>query len=172
MAEYTIKDIKEIALRRRKTIAITSIVSTLLSFVIIFFTRPEPIYEAESAMKVEKVTTVAELLMGVTKLGDPVTTAVTMIRSFPVLEAVAKKAGIIPSNIKTEDVLASPQYMAVIKDLEGKIISEKDPKGGNVVIVKAQHTGPAMAKKLAVLIAESYREVAFYDSNKNLIEET
>ena len=172
MAEYTIKDVKEIALRRRKTIVITSIVSTLLSFVIIFFTRPEPIYEAESAMKVEKVTTVAELLMGVTKLGDPVTTAVTMIRSFPVLEAVAKKAGIIPSDIKTEDVLASPQYMAVIKDLEGKIISEKDPKGGNVVIVKAQHTDPAMAKKLAVLIAESYREVAFYDSNKNLIEET
>ena len=172
MAEYTIKDVKEIALRRRKTIVITSIVSTLLSFVIIYLAKPEPIYEAEAAMKVEKVTTVAELLMGVTKMGDPVTTAITMIRSFPVLETVAKKAGIIPSNIKTEEVLASPQYMAVIKDLEGKIISEKDPKGGNIILVKTQHTEPAMAKKLAALIAESYREAAFYESNKNLIEET
>jgi uncharacterized protein involved in exopolysaccharide biosynthesis len=172
MAEYTIKDVKEIALRRRKTIAITSIISTLLSFVIIYLAKPEPIYEAEAALKVEKVTTVAELLMGVTKLGDPVTTAITMIRSFPVLEAVAKKAGIIPSNIQTEEVLASPQYMAVIKDLEGKITSEKDPKGGNIIIVKAQHAEPAMAKKLTVLIAESYREAAFYENNKNLIEET
>ncbi|MBI5326777.1 MAG: polysaccharide biosynthesis tyrosine autokinase [Deltaproteobacteria bacterium] len=171
MADYTIKDVRDITRRRRKTIVIVSVVSALLLFSIILFSKPEPIYEAEAAIKVEKVTTVGELLTGVTKMGDPAITAIAMIRSFHVLEAVAKQAGMIPPNIKTEDVLESPQYMAVIKDMENKILPGKDPRGGNIIIIKTQHTVPATAKKLVSLVAESYRKVAFQERNKNVIEE-
>jgi capsular exopolysaccharide synthesis family protein len=172
MAEYSIKDVTDITKRRRKTIVISGVASALLLFGIILFAKPEPIYEAEAALKVEKVTTVGELLTGVTKMGDPVITAAAMIKSFPVLENVAKKTGIIPAGVATAGVLASPQYMGIIKEMEGRIVAARDKAGGNIVIVKVQHPDPAIAKKLAYMVAESYREVAFYERNRNAIEET
>ena len=170
MAEYTIKDVKDILHRRKKTIIAVIITAMILLFSIIFLSRPEPIYEAETAIRVEKVTTLGEMLTGRVQVGDPISTAGSMIKSFIVLEAVAKKAGLIPSNILSEQVKASAEYMAIIKDLEWKITVERE-KGANILSIKVQQTDGKKAKELANYIAEIYRDVAFYERNKNILEE-
>jgi len=171
MAEYTINDVREITHRRKRTIKISGLLAALLMFSLVFYAKPEPVYEAEVSLKIEKVTTVGDILIGTVRPGDHIATASIMISSFPVLRVVAQKAGLIPSELKPDEILRSPDYMAVIKDLEKSITAEADKQGSNILIVKTQDHKPEMAKKLAELVAASYREAAYYERNQSVLNE-
>ncbi|OGR00016.1 MAG: hypothetical protein A2505_05660 [Deltaproteobacteria bacterium RIFOXYD12_FULL_55_16] len=171
MAEYTIADVREIFHRRKRTIKISGLISGLLMLFLVFYAKPEPIFEAEVSLKIEKVTTVGDILIGTVRPGDHIATAAVMISSFPVLRVVAQKAGFIPAELQPDAILRSPEYMARIKELEKGITATADRAGSNILIVKMQHTKPAMAKKLAELVASSYREAAYYERNQSVINE-
>ncbi|OGQ85703.1 MAG: hypothetical protein A2512_10885 [Deltaproteobacteria bacterium RIFOXYD12_FULL_56_24] len=171
MAEYTINDVREITHRRKRTIKISGLLAALLMLSLVFYAKPEPVYEAEVSLKIEKVTTVGDILIGTVRPGDHIATASIMISSFPVLRVVAQKAGLIPSELQPDEILRSQDYMAVIKKLEKSITAEADKHGSNILIVKTQDTKPAMAKKLAELVATSYREAAYYERNQSVINE-
>ena len=171
MAEYTINDVREITHRRKRTIKISGLLAALLMLSLVFYAKPKPVYEAEVSLKIEKVTTVGDILIGTVRPGDHIATASIMISSFPVLRVVAQKAGLIPSELQPDEILRSQDYMAVIKKLEKSITAEADKHGSNILIVKTQDTKPAMAKKLAELVATSYREAAYYERNQSVINE-
>lgn len=171
MAEYTINDVREITHRRKRTIKISGLLTALLMLSLVFYAKPEPVYEAEVSLKIEKVTTVGDILIGTVRPGDHIATASVMISSFPVLRVVAQKAGLIPADLQPDEILRSPDHMAVIKDLEKSITATADRAGSNILIVKTQHNKPAMAKKLAELVAVSYREAAYYERNQSVINE-
>ena len=171
MAEYTINDVREITHRRKRTIKISGLLAALLMLSLVFYAKPEPVYEAEVSLKIEKVTTVGDILIGTVRPGDHIATASIMISSFPVLRVVAQKAGLIPAELQPDEILRSQDYMAVIKKLEKSITAEADKHGSNILIVKTQDNKPAMAKKLAELVAASYREAAYYERNQSVLNE-
>ncbi|OGR04408.1 MAG: hypothetical protein A2511_01985 [Deltaproteobacteria bacterium RIFOXYD12_FULL_50_9] len=171
MAEYTINDVRGITHRRKRTIKISGLLSALLMLSLVFYAKPEPVYEAEVSLKIEKVTTVGDILLGTVRSGDHIATASVMISSFPVLRVVAQKAGLVPADLQPDEILRSSEYMAIIKDLEKAITATADRAGSNILIVKMQHNKPAMAKKLAELVAASYREAAYYERNQSVISE-
>lgn len=171
MAEYTINDVREITNRRKRTIKISGLLTALIMLSLVFYAKPEPVFEAEVSLKIEKVTTVGDILTGSVRPGDHIATASIMISSFPVLRVVAQKSGLIPAELQPDEILRSPDYMAIIKDLEKSITADADKHGSNILIVKTQHNKPAMAKKLAELVASSYREAAYYERNQSVINE-
>jgi Mrp family chromosome partitioning ATPase/uncharacterized protein involved in exopolysaccharide biosynthesis len=171
MAEYSIADVREITHRRKWTIIVSGLLAALLMLFLVFYAKPVPEYEAEVSLKIEKVTTVGDILIGSVRPGDHIATAMVMISSFPVLRVVAQKAGLIPAELKPDDILRSPDHMERIQELEKGITATADQKGSNILIIKMRHREPAVAKKLAELVAESYREAAYYDRNQSVINE-
>ncbi|MBI5682448.1 MAG: polysaccharide biosynthesis tyrosine autokinase [Deltaproteobacteria bacterium] len=168
MAEYTIKDAVDIFKRRKRTVLITSVVFILLSVSIVVYSMPESIYEAETAIKIEKVTTLGELLLGRVTVGDYMATAEAMIKGYDILYSVAKKVGLVPLDVKKEKALATPKYIGIIKEMEERITVEKGR--GNILLIKVRHTNRLMAKNIANTVAETYKEMVFYERNKNILE--
>jgi capsular exopolysaccharide synthesis family protein len=169
-AEITLKDLKGIVVRRRNTIIITSMISLIIFYTIIYFSKPEPVYESVAAIKIEEKPSIMELLaLGQRGYRRDINTAASMIRSFEVLFAIAKKFGLIPSNVKKKDALNIPKYMAVIKDLESRITTEQEKGGGNILLIKVRWSDPVTSKNIANAIAEKYIEIDFYEKNKSII---
>lgn len=171
MAEYTFADIREITHRRKRTIVTSGLIAALVLLVLVLIAKPKVVYEAEVSLKIEKATTVGDILIGTVRPGDHIATAAVMIRSFPVLRVVGQKAGLIPVELQPDAILRSPAHMEVIKELELGVSAAADQKGSNILVVKVQHAEPAMARRLAELVAESYREAAYYERNQSVISE-
>lgn len=171
-AEFTVKDIRNILIRRKKTIILTSVISVVILFGIVFFSKPKPIYEAVSAIKIGRpVTPMAEVLLG-GKASPPVSlnAASSIIKGFECLSAVARKFNIIPSTVTKDEIITSSKYMREIKNLESMINTSPDKSSSGVLIIRVHWSNPQVAKDMANSIAEIYEEIDFYERNKSIIE--
>ena len=95
MAQYemNLRDYWLIVRRRRMIIIACTVLVALLSFVLA--QRKVPVYQATAAVKFEQSTQLSGLLVEVLSYSsaDSIETQVTIIKSYPVLEDVAKRLG-------------------------------------------------------------------------------
>jgi len=95
MAQYemNLRDYWLIVHRRRMIIITSTVLVALLSFG--FARQKVPVYQATAAVKFEQSTQLSGLLVEVLSYSsaDSIETQVTLIKSYPTLEEVAKRAG-------------------------------------------------------------------------------
>ena len=173
MAQYelNLRDYWRILRRRKGIVLAITILFTAFSYTIAFLQTPPPLYEASSAIKVERSTSITGFLMEAFTFsaGENVGTYAAYTRSWPVLEIAARRLGLIPPDASSEVARTSPQYLQIITHLQNQINAEQE-KGTTIIRITAQASDPKTAAKIANTVAEAYREENILSRNRQVRE--
>ncbi|MBI5748685.1 MAG: polysaccharide biosynthesis tyrosine autokinase [Nitrospinae bacterium] len=158
-------------LRKRKVIVIfTTLMLGLFSFVFATLQKPVPLYKASSSVKIEKSSTMAGLYLQSVSYSeyDTLETQATIIRSYPIMEIVAKRLELLDKNLSSNDIRQNNKYLNVVLDLKDKVTTAQE---GNTNIVNITITSeePDFCQLAATTIAEVFKEQNTYEKNKRAI---
>ncbi|MBI2153169.1 MAG: SPOR domain-containing protein [Candidatus Rokubacteria bacterium] len=171
MAQYemNLRDYWRIIRRRRVTILASALLVALFAFW--FAWQKEPVYQSTSAIKFEQSTSLTGLLVEVLSFSpaDTIETQAAIIRSFPVMEQVAKRLGELPTTMPPDAVKESKAYTAVVDGLAAKVKTLR-VASTNILEITASSSNPRRAKDLANTVAEVYRDVQGRARNARIIE--
>jgi succinoglycan biosynthesis transport protein ExoP len=164
MAQYemNLRDAWLIVRRRRFIVLASTVLVTVLS---LWFARQKvPVYEATAAVKYEQSTALSGLLVEVLSYSsaDSIETQATLIRSYPILEEVARRLGRLPPAGGAPGERESAAYPAVLNALAARIKTTRVPNTSILEITATAHS-PREARDLANTVAEAYR-----DYNRNV----
>ncbi|HEV8475222.1 MAG TPA: AAA family ATPase, partial [Methylomirabilota bacterium] len=157
-------------IRRRRTIIITCTVLVAL-FAFWLAKQKVPQYQAVAAVKFEQSTSLSGLLVEVLSFssGDNIETQVSLVKSYPVLEEVARRLNKLPQTASTEAVRESRAYLTTLESLGGKIKATRLP-GTSIIEITATSTNAREARDLANTVAEVYREYNKQTRNARITE--
>jgi len=160
--EMNLRDYWLIVRRRRMIIIACTVLVALLSFVLA--QRKVPFYQATAAVKFEQSTQLSGLLVEVLSYSsaDSIETQVTIIKSYPILEDVAKRLGYLKETPTAAASREAKGYWGTLDSINGKIRVNRVPNT-SILEITATSTRPREAQDLANTTAESYR-----DYNKSL----
>ncbi|MCJ7546609.1 MAG: polysaccharide biosynthesis tyrosine autokinase [Deltaproteobacteria bacterium] len=159
-------------LKKRKRIIVLVVLLTLTAVIFgTYVNTPSPEYKATSSVRVERITDVTGFLMEVISypLGDVLAGQMEMIRSFDVMEKVAKALGLIPRDATVEEVSTNEQYRNAISSIRDAVTVERQGNS-NIISISATSNSAEKAQRLANLVAEQYREVNIVSRNKRVFE--
>src|SRR2546428_11001806 len=112
MAQYemNLRDYWLIVRRRRFIILASTVLVALFSFWIA--RQKVPVYEATAAVKFEQSTALSGLLVEVLSYSsaDSIETQATLLRSYPILEEVARRLGRLPETVRGEAVAGTKAH--------------------------------------------------------------
>ncbi|MGH7356235.1 MAG: polysaccharide biosynthesis tyrosine autokinase [Candidatus Rokuibacteriota bacterium] len=171
MAQYemNLRDYWLIIRRRRLIITASTVLVALFSF---WFAKQEtPVYQATAAVKFEQSTSLSGLLVEVLSYSsaDNIETQATIIKSYLVLEEVARRMGKLPQTVGAEAVRESKAYTALLDSLAGKIKTQRVPST-SIIEITASSTNPREARDLANTVAEAYRDYSKATRNARITE--
>lgn len=154
-----------IIIRRRRTIIIAC--TLLVAAVSLVLARQKvPLYTSTAAVKYEQSTTLSGLLVEVLAVNsaDNIETQVSLIKSYPVLEEVARRLGKLPQTAAGEVQRESRSYQATLDGIAAKVRAARVPST-SIIEISVASTNPREAKDLANTIAEVYRD--YNKANRN-----
>jgi len=143
-------------IKRRKLIIIfTVVIMTIFSVFSSMMAKPTPIYRVTATVKVERN---PSMFTGPNQFFVPANmeTQTMMIRSYYVLELAAKKMGLIPADLPSEDVRNNPKYIGVILDLKDRVTATQEGNS-DLINIEVKSHDPRFATKLANTLAEVYQ---------------
>ena len=149
--------------RRRRMIIITcTVLAALLS--VLIAQRKVPNYQATAAVKFEQSTQISGLLVEVLSYSsaDSIETQVTVIKSYPILEQVAKRLGYLKEAPPAAASREAKGYWSTLDAVNAKLKVTRVPNT-SILEITATSTKPREAQDLANATAEAYR-----DYNKSL----
>jgi len=159
-------------IRKRKGIIIfTVIMMTLSSLVFSILGRPTPIYKTSASVKVEKSGSVTGLYIQAVSFSSTnyMETQMSMIKSYFIMEIVAKNMGLIPSGVSSDEARKTPGYLSTILELKAKIEAEQEGNS-DIINITATSEDPKQAQSLANTVAAVYKEQHALDLNRRAIE--
>ncbi|HEX8949353.1 MAG TPA: polysaccharide biosynthesis tyrosine autokinase [Dissulfurispiraceae bacterium] len=169
--ELSIRDYWRIVKKRRGVIILTALIFAAATLAVTLIQRPKPLYTATASVKVDRSTSITGLFIEVLSVptGDTLATQALIIKSAPVLEKVAKELGLIPREGVLDEAHTAEKYGKIILELQNKIKTEQE---GNtsVINVTASADEPGMARKIANLVVEKYREESILSRNRQIFE--
>jgi polysaccharide biosynthesis transport protein len=171
MAQYemNLRDYWLIVRRRRTWIIATTVVTMLVS---LWLARQRvPVYQATATVKFEQSTNVSGLLVEVLSYStsDNIETQATLIKSYPVVEEVARRMGRLPEASRDSAVRESRTYQHTLDALAAKIRTNRLPNT-SILEITATSTNPREARDLANTVAEVYRDHNKQNRNARLTE--
>ena len=167
--EPNLRDYWQIVRRRRMIIVASTVLVALFSFW--FAKQKVPVYQATSAVKFEQSTALSGLLVEVLSYSsaDNIETQATLIKSYPILEEVARRLGRLPQTTGGEALRESRAYTNTLESLSGKIKVNR-VAGTSILEITATSTNAAEARDLANTVAEAYRDYNKANRNARVIE--
>ncbi len=173
MPQYDInlRDYWRIIRKRKGVILFTTLLLAFFSFVFSKFNEPIPIYSAVSSVRIERTTSIAGLIMQsfTWSPADDLATQQVIIRSFPVMEEVAKELGYIDKSLSSAEVSRSSQLVSIINGLQDQV-STFLRGTTNIIDIRVTSRDPEESQHLANTIAQKYKEHTFSQRNKQVIE--
>src|SRR2546426_456544 len=171
MAQYemNLRDYWLIIRRRRLIIIASTVLVALLSFW--FAKQKVPLYQATAAVRFEQATQLSGLLVEVLSYSsaDNIETQVTLIKSYPILEEVARRLGRLPQAAAGGAVRESKGYWAALDAISVKVKVTRVPTT-SILEIMATSTNPREARDLANFIAEVYRDYNRQQRNLRVTE--
>lgn len=172
MAQYDV-DLREYWRIIKKRKAIVVVMTCLVGAAAWFFSglnKPVPLYEAESAVKIEQRATLADFFSGdFWYPADTLSTQAFIIKSFPVLEQTAKYLGLIPRNLTEDQIRTSKSALDAINRLKTMTDAEQT-RGTNIINIRVTSKDPLEAVRVANAVAETYRAYNVREKNKRTFD--
>jgi uncharacterized protein involved in exopolysaccharide biosynthesis/Mrp family chromosome partitioning ATPase len=155
--EMNLRDYWLIVRRRRLIIIASAVLVALLSFG--FARQKVPIYQATATVKFEQSTQLSGLLVEVLSYSsaDSIETQVTLIKSYPILEDVAKRLGYLKETPTGAASREAKRYWGTLDSINGKLRVARVPNT-SILEITATSTKPREAQDLANATAEAYRD--------------
>ncbi|MDM8535892.1 GNVR domain-containing protein [Desulfobacterales bacterium HSG17] len=172
MAQYDVdlRDYWRIIKKRQILIFLMVFLVGSFSYMFAKMREPAPVFEAETAVKIERRTNLAEFFMGgFWDQSDSLTTQAFIITSFPVLEKTAKFLGWIPENISSADIQGSEKYMPEIKRLKAMIMADQE-KYTSILNIRTISGNAQEAADVANAVAVTYQLYNVQEKNKQTFE--
>lgn len=173
MAQYDLNlvDFWLIVRRHRIIILFTIALVAVFTAIMPYLVGPAPVFKASSRVKYERSTTATGLLQESVSVseGSDIGTQGEVIRSFPVMERVAKELGLIDKALDSKEIRQSQEYLDLIYDMQSHI--EASQEGGtNILKITATAPDPKLVERYATLTAIAYREENIYNRNRQVID--
>ena len=167
MAQYemNLRDYWLIIRRRRMIIIASTVLVALLSFW--FAKQKVPVYQANAAVRFEQSTQLSGLLVEVLSYStaDTIETQVTLVKSYPILEEVARRLGRLPATASGGALRESKGYWAALDAIGSRVKVARVPST-SILEITATSTNPREARDIANTIVEVYRD--FNRQQRNL----
>ena len=132
MAQYELNvlDYWLIVRKHKYAVLLTAVLVVAFTFALTQFFKPDPIYETSARVKFDRTSTFANLLLASLSYqsGYELGTQSEVIKSFPVIEQVAKELGMLPADASSE-MRTSADYLNTIYSLKGQRYEPQSPVG-------------------------------------------
>ncbi|MEW5736895.1 MAG: polysaccharide biosynthesis tyrosine autokinase [Thermodesulfobacteriota bacterium] len=174
MAQYDIdlRDYWRVVKKRKSIVILTVILAGLFSFAFAKFSAPAPLYEATASVKIEKVSSMGDMLLSTFtwSSGDNIATQAAIITSFPVLEQAAKRLNWIPADIPGDKIQQDKAYMSKIERLKNMVRTEQEKQTSiiNIIVKSNDHQE---AYQVAKAVTECYRDFNIQERNLQTIKQ-
>ncbi len=157
MNELNVLDYWLIIKKRKYPILLTTALVVAFTFVVTQFLQATPVYEASARVKFDRTSTVALLLLESLSSpgGNDLGTQAEVIRSFPVIEEVARVLHMVPENASPE-TRRSASYLNTIYALQQQVKTSRE-NDTNILKITATAENPEQAERIANAVAEAYR---------------
>lgn len=173
MAQYdlNIRDYWRVIKKRKFIIVFTVVAMGLFSLVFAIMGEPIPLYRASASVKIEKTGSVTGLYIQAISWSqtDDMETQAAVIKSYFIMEKVAKELGLIPRDLPSEELRASKEYLGIILNLKNSVDTEQEGYS-NIINIIVTSEDPRFAQRLANTIAHVYKEERILDLNKRTLE--
>jgi tyrosine-protein kinase Etk/Wzc len=172
MVQYDV-DLREYwqIIRKRKTyILILVALVGICSYGFAKFKEPVPLYEAVSAIKIDRAANIGSILTGAYWLqSENMDTHAYIIKSFPVLAKTGQLTGKIPEDLPLDDIRSNKEHLSVIRQLKGMVEAERQ-EGTNIIDILVVSEDPLEAASIANGFAQAYRDYNIKEKNKKTYE--
>jgi succinoglycan biosynthesis transport protein ExoP len=156
--ELNLRDYWHVVKKQRRTVLVTVALVSLSSFGLSELLRPTPLYEATASVKYDRSSNLAGLFLEAMTYSytDDIASQTEVAHSYPVIEAAAQSAGLIPSTVSSEEVRRNPALLKTVLDLQRRVTVERE---GNTNIIKISVTAKdaVQAERLANGVVEAYK---------------
>lgn len=173
MAQYdlNLRDYWYVVKKRKLIIFFTILSLAIFSILFSFFWQPVPLYKATASVKVEQSGTVTGLYIQTISWSqtDYMQTQAAVIKSYYVMEVVAKRLGLIPSDLPSQEVRANKDHQKIILDLRDHVETEQEGYS-NIINISTVAKDPQYAQRFANMVAAVYKEQHVLDINKRIFE--
>lgn len=174
MAQYDLNlvDFWLIVRRRKFIILFTVVLVGVLTSTMPYLVGPPPVFKAAARVKYERSTTASGLLqesISAVGEGSDIATQAEVIKSFNVMERVAKAMSLIDKNLESKDIRANHELLDIIYDIQGHVEALQEGTT-NIIKITATAGDPKTAERYATLSADAYREENIYNRNRQVIE--
>jgi Mrp family chromosome partitioning ATPase/uncharacterized protein involved in exopolysaccharide biosynthesis len=169
--ELNLKDYWFIIRKRKALIVLITLLIGVFSFIFSYIKRPIPLYRASTQVRIERNSTFSGLLLEVirwTSWNDMETNA-RIVKSFSLIENVAKKLGYIDPNMNTIDILNNENAINKISRIQSQI-SAAQISSTNILEISVTSENPREAQTLANTITETFRQENLGLNNKRVTE--
>ena len=172
MAQYELNlfDYWLIIRKHRYTILLTAGLVVGFTLALTQFLKPTPIYQASTRVQFDRARTVGNMLLDTLSYSryEQLPSQAEVIRSFPVLEAVAKQLQMLQMDA-TPEMRSTADYLHTIYSLQGQIETtiEMDT---NIIKIMASAENPDLAERLANAVAVAYRAENIKSQNRKVVE--
>jgi polysaccharide biosynthesis transport protein len=169
MAQYDVdlRDYWRIIRKRKAQILFTVLLVGLCSYGFAKFREPTPLFEAGSAIKIDRFSNLASILTGgLWRQSENMETHAYIITSFPVLRTAADALGWIPPG--AADDAAGPQVQQ-IQRLK-RMVDAKPQEGTHIINIRAVSADGREAARVANVMAQAYRDYNIQQNNKKTSE--
>jgi uncharacterized protein involved in exopolysaccharide biosynthesis len=169
--ELNLWDYWRIIRKRRGIVLLTAIIIPAITFAVTWVRRPIPVYETTSSVRVERSMSMTGLFVEMLSVpsGDLLATQALIIKSFPVLEKVAREMALIPQDIESDQIYADEKYSNVLSEMQGEIKTEIEGTT-NIINITVSSNDPQRAYKIANLVSEKYMKENTLLRNKQIFE--
>ncbi|MGA1867613.1 MAG: GumC family protein [bacterium] len=173
MAQYVlnVKDYWFIIRKRRVLVITITLLVGILSFIFAQLNKPVPIYQATAQLSLEKNSTVAGLMLEVVRWTswNDIETNARIIKSFSLIEKVAKKIGYIDQEMSSNDILKDPDAINTISKIQSQVTAEQVSQS-NIIEIKVRSKNANEAQLLANTIADAFIEENYHRNNRRVKE--
>jgi capsular exopolysaccharide synthesis family protein len=169
--DLAIRDFWRVIKKRKAIIILVTLLVGLISFSLAWINKPEPMYEATSEVKYEQPTLIMSIFTEKTFSlpWDVIATQALLIKSFPVMEKVAKELGIIDRAVTIDQVMRTKNFLDLINSIQKNISTERKDNT-NIISITCRTHDPRMAQRMANTVAQIYRENNSAEVNRRLLE--
>ncbi|MBL7174916.1 MAG: SPOR domain-containing protein [Desulfobacteraceae bacterium] len=173
MAQYDInlREYWRILKKRKFMVIFTAIVLGVFSTSLAIMQAPTHLYTSICSIKFEKQTTIEGLYAKTISwsTGDDLVTQISIIKSYSVLQEVAKRLGLIPKRTIMENDRLKSNMVDIIVNLQSKFHISRESYT-NILDIGVTDTDPIFAQRLANTTALTYKELHAEELSKRTRE--
>jgi tyrosine-protein kinase Etk/Wzc len=172
MAQYDVdlRDYWRIIRKRKASILCMVLLAGLCSYGFAKFREPAALYEATSAIKIDRFSNLASILTGgYWRQAENMETHAYIITSYPVLKSAVETLGWAPPGSATPTPSEEKALLESIQRLK-KMVEAKTQEGTHIINIRVVSDDGALSARSANALAHAYRDYSIQQSNKKTFE--